>query len=68
MTEHLPKDPFMLVSTINMLLRDGEFDSLEELCAFFDYKLDVMKEELKENGYEYNEEQKACSAAFVLAR
>ena len=58
MTEHLPKDPFMLVSTINMLLRDGEFDSLEELCAFFDYKLDVMKEELKENGYEYNEEQK----------
>ena len=58
MTEHLPKDPFMLVSTINMLLRDGEFDSLEELCAFFDYKLDVMKEELKENGFEYNEDQK----------
>lgn len=58
MTDHLPKDPFMLVSTINMLLRDGEFDSLEELCAFFDYKLDVMKEELKENGFEYNEEQK----------
>ena len=50
MTDHLPKDPFMLVSTINMLLRDHEFDSLEELCAFFDYKLDVMKEELKENG------------------
>jgi hypothetical protein len=58
MTDHLPKDPFMLVSTINMLLRDGEFDSLEELCAFFDYKLDVMKEELKENGFEYNEDQK----------
>lgn len=58
MTDHLPQDPFMLVSTINMLLRDGEFDSLEELCAFFDYKLDVMKEELKENGFEYNEEQK----------
>ena len=58
MTDHLPKEPFMLVSTINMLLRDGEFDSLEELCAFFDYKLDVMKEELKENGFEYNEDQK----------
>ncbi len=62
MTDHLPQDPFMLVSTINMLLRDHEFDSLEELCAFFDYKLDVMKEELKENGFEYNEEQKQIKA------
>lgn len=58
MTDHLPKDPFMLVSTINMLLRDHEFDSLEDLCSYFDYKQDVMKEELKENGFEYNEEQK----------
>jgi hypothetical protein len=58
MTDHLPKDPFMLVSTINMLLRDGEFDSLEDLCAYFEYELEVMKEELHQNGYEYNEEQK----------
>ena len=30
--EYLPKDPAILVSAINMLLRDEEFDTLEELC------------------------------------
>ena len=34
--DNLPQDPFMLVSSINMLLRDGEYDSLEDLCASFD--------------------------------
>ena len=27
--DYLPKDPAILVSSINMLLRDEEFDSLE---------------------------------------
>ena len=52
----------MLVSTINMLLRDGEFDSLEDLCAYFDYKPEVMKEELHQHEYEYDEEQKKIKA------
>ena len=56
--ERLPKDPFMLVSSINMLLRDGEFDSLEELCAYFDREGEDVKAELLRNGYAYNEEQK----------
>ncbi len=62
MIDRLPKDPFMLVSSINMLLRDGEFDSLEELCAYFDYELDVMKAELLASGYTYDEEQKQVKA------
>ena len=32
--EYLPKDPAILVSSVNMLLRDEEFDTLEShmLC------------------------------------
>ena len=30
--DYLPKDPAILVSSVNMLLRDEEFDSLESLC------------------------------------
>lgn len=56
--DKLPKDPFMLVSSINMLLRDGEFDSLEDLCAYFDREVEDVKAELLRNGYAYNEEQK----------
>ena len=56
--DRLPKDPFMLVSSINMLLRDGEFDSLEELCAYFECEEEEMKEELKEHGFVYDEERK----------
>ena len=32
---YLPKDPAILVSSVNMLLRDEEFDSLESLCYAF---------------------------------
>ena len=42
--DRLPKDPFMLVSSINMLLRDNEFDSLEELCAYFEREVEEVKE------------------------
>ena len=30
--DNLPKDPAILVSSVNMLLRDEEFDTLEALC------------------------------------
>ena len=32
---YLPKDPAILVSSVNMLLRDEEFDSLESLRYAF---------------------------------
>ena len=58
MMDRLPKDPYMLVSSINMLLRVGEFDSLEELCAYFEREVEEVKEELKACGYVYDEEQR----------
>lgn len=58
MIDRLPKDPFMLVSSINMLLRDNEFDSLEDLCAYFDTEVEEVKAYLLANGYAYSEEQK----------
>ncbi len=60
--DRLPKDPFMLVSSINMLLRDNEFDSLEELCAYFEREVVEVKEELLECGYIYDEEQRQVKA------
>lgn len=55
---NLPNDPFMLVSTINMLLRDGEYDSLESLCSRYDKQPNEIKKYLHEFGFEYNEQQK----------
>ena len=33
--DYLPKDPAILVLSVNMLLRDEEFDTLESLCYNF---------------------------------
>lgn len=56
--DNLPQDPFILVSSINMLLRDNEFDSLGELCEHFDKDINQIKEYLSQYGFEYMEEQK----------
>ena len=56
--EYLPKDPAILVSSINMLLRDEEFDTLESLCCFYDREVDELKNTLEREGYVYSEEQR----------
>ena len=56
--EYLPKDPAILVSSANMLLRDEEFDSLESLCYAFDREPQEIKDYLVEKGYEWSEQQK----------
>ena len=56
--EYLPKDPAILVSSINMLLRDEEFDSLRSLCYNFNRDPEELKAYLAEAGYVYSEEQK----------
>lgn len=61
--DNLPQDPFMLVSSINMLLRDGEYDSFEDLCASFDRNEEELKTELLKHGYAYNEELKQMRPA-----
>lgn len=55
--DHLPKDPAILVSSINMLLRDDEYDSLESLCYNFNEEPANIKSYLKANGYVYSENQ-----------
>lgn len=55
--DHLPNDPAMLLSSINMLLRDDEFESLEDLCASFDRDMDEIIQTLLSAGYEYNSSQ-----------
>lgn len=65
--DRLPKDPMMLVSSINMLLRDDEFDSLEDLCAYFERDLEEVKEELLGCGFVYDEEQKQIKSAACAA-
>ncbi len=55
--EFLPKDPAILVSSINMLLRDNEYDTFEALCYAFGAEPSEIKDYLMEYGYEYSEEQ-----------
>lgn len=50
--ENLPTDPFMLLSYINMKLRD-EFDSFEELCEALDVDRVDLEHRLNSAGYEY---------------
>ncbi|MDO4215219.1 MAG: DUF4250 domain-containing protein [Bacteroidales bacterium] len=48
----LPKDPIMLLSLVNMKLRD-QFDSVEELCFALDVNQEDLEKELAEAGFEY---------------
>ena len=50
----LPKDPYILLSTVNMKLRD-EYDSLEDLCASLDIDKAELIEKLSSIGYIYDQ-------------
>ena len=56
--DHLPNDPAILVSSVNMLLRDDEYDTLEALCYAFDREPEEVKEHLLDEGYVWSEQQK----------
>jgi len=56
--EFLPNNPAILVSAVNMLLRDEEFDTLESLCYNFNREPDEIKAYLLKNGYRYDELQR----------
>lgn len=55
--EYLPQDPAILVSSINMLLRDEEFDSLESLCYSYNREPEEIKAYLLQYDYEFAEDQ-----------
>lgn len=54
--ENLPKDPMMLMSFINMKLRD-EYPSLDELCASLSVDRATLEATLAAAGFEYNPTQ-----------
>ena len=54
--ENIPSDPMMLLSFINMKLRD-QYDSLDELCASMDIDRTELESRLAEAGFEYNPQQ-----------
>ena len=51
----IPKDPFMLYSFVNTMLRD-KFSSLEELCSAYGVDPDEITEKLRTAGFEYDAE------------
>ncbi len=50
----LPQDPMMLLSVINMKLRD-QYESLEALCDDMDVSIDEITVTLANIGYTYNQ-------------
>ena len=54
----LPKDPFMLLSMINMKLRD-QYPSLDALCDDLDVSKADIEETLEKAGYKYSQDQNA---------
>ena len=53
--EGLPQDPMMLLSMINMKLRD-EYGSLDELCDDMNIDRDELCHRLAAAGFEYSKQ------------
>ena len=53
----LPSDPAMLLSFLNMKLRDS-YASLEELCDDLDIDRDALIKRMDDAGFEYSAENK----------
>lgn len=57
--EHLPlNDIPMLVSAINFLLRDEEFENLDQICYHFNVDRHDLEQRMAAAGYHYSEEHK----------
>ena len=57
--DHLPvNDIPMLVSAINFLLRDEEFDDLNQICYHFNLDRTRLEERMAASGFRYSEEHK----------
>lgn len=57
----LPKDAFMLLSAVNMKLRDGD-KSLDELCEDEETSSEEVKAKLLKIGYVYDERRRTFIA------
>ncbi len=50
--DKLPNDPFMLLSTVNMYLRD-RYDTLDDMCDDLGVDKDELVRRLAEAGFDY---------------
>lgn len=50
----LPDDPMILASSINMMLRDGEYEDLDDICAAFDSDRTEIEARLASVGMSYD--------------
>ena len=57
MFNKIPQDPMMLVSFVNMKLRN-EYSSLDELCSDLNLNKNEIIEILLKGGFEYSQEEK----------
>jgi hypothetical protein len=53
--DRFPKDPIMLMSVVNMKLRDF-YPSLDALCEDMGIEKEEIEETLRKAGFEYSEE------------
>ncbi len=53
MKSEMPQDPVMLMSFVNMRLRDNHL-SLDEFCDDMDIKREDLERKMAEVGFEYN--------------
>ena len=56
--DRLPNDLPMLVSAINFLLRDKEFDNLDQICFAFSKDRIELEQRLAKAGYHYDAQDK----------
>ena len=54
--ETIPSDPMMLLSFLNMKLRDF-YSNLDELCNALDLDKEEIVKKMADAGFEYNETQ-----------
>ena len=54
---NIPQDPMMLMSFINMKLRDL-YPSLDALCEDLEISREELEEKLGQAGFEYSEDNK----------
>ena len=54
---NIPQDPMMLISFINMKLRDF-YPSLDALCEDLEISREELEERLGKAGFEYSEENR----------
>lgn len=56
--EHLPANDIpMLVSAINFLLRDEEFDNLDQICYHFNVDRTALEAKLATMDFKYDEKE-----------